>query len=271
MIKAAGIYLTKGGKPILKDVSVALRPGEVLALIGANGAGKSSLLRVLAGEEQASGQVSLNGKALAEWRTEQLARLRAVLSQQLHLPFAMPVLEVAALGRYPYSLEEPPARSRAIARDCLRQLGMSAFEQRNILTLSGGEQQRVHFARVLAQLTQTGNQARYLLLDEPTASLDLAQQHNMLPLLRRIAKRRNIGVLVILHDMNLAARYADRILLLRQGQLLAEGSPASVLTADNISRGFGLQVQVLQDPACPWPQLMACPSKDETIENFQHN
>jgi iron complex transport system ATP-binding protein len=262
MIAATNIGLEKSSKRILERVNFELRPGEVLALIGPNGAGKSSLLRVVAGEEQDKGQVAINGKPLAAWRPESLARVRAVLSQQLHLPFPMPVVEVVALGRYPYRQEEPLARSLSIAQACLRQAGMNGFEQRDLLTLSGGEQQRVHFARVLAQISQGQGGDRYLLLDEPTASLDLAQQHRLLSLLRRIVRQRRIGVLVVLHDMNLAARYADRVLLLSQGRAIAVGSPQQVLTAEHISRGFGIAVEVLSHPQQPWPQIVAHPSAE---------
>jgi iron complex transport system ATP-binding protein len=269
MIVAQNISLIKGCQQILQQINCEIRPGEVLAVIGTNGAGKSSLLRAIAGQESISGQVTLNGTSLPDWPLEELAKQRAVLSQQLHLPFAMPVLEVVKLGRYPYQQTERPAQSMAVARACLQQVGMAAFEQRDLLTLSGGEQQRVHFARVLAQISQAGTaQHRYLLLDEPTASLDLAQQHQLCALLRQLAHKRSLGIFIILHDMNLAARYADRILLLWQGQLLAVGPPAEVLTTPNLQRAFGIAVEIWRHPGCPWPQLLAHPAPLEPRRDF---
>ncbi len=269
MIEAHDIGVHKGRRWIARQLSLSLAPGEMLAVIGANGAGKSTLLKVLAGEERPhAGRVELNGCSLGSWQPGRLARVRAVLSQQLHLPFPMEALEVAKLGRYPY--RENDRERTAIARECLQQVGMEAFEKRNILTLSGGEQQRVHLARVLAQLARRSPaEPRFLLLDEPTSSLDIAQQHQLLALLQGTAARQNVGIFIVLHDMNLAAQYAGRIALLRKGRLIASGSSTEVLTPLHIQKAFGIRAQVTVNPHHGCPQVFACPVSENEINELQ--
>ncbi len=250
MLEAHALSVTAGSKTLLRDVSLCIRPGEVLAVIGANGAGKSTLLKVLSGDIiPVTGEVSMDGRPLAQWPLRQRAKVRAVLPQNTMLSFPFTVLEVVTMGRFPHNNGVPSLHDRAIARQAMLQLDVTELEQRLYQTLSGGERQRVQIARVLTQIWEADSRhPRYLLLDEPTSSLDLAHQHLLLNMARRYAHQQGIAVLAILHDINLAAQYADRIALLQQGRLSACGTPRSVISAQNIEAAFAMQVEVISHP-----------------------
>lgn len=242
-----------GDKTLLEEVSLAVAPGEVMAIVGPNGAGKSTLLKLLSGDlRPSSGKVLLQGKPLSDWSSREQARLRAVLPQQSRLNFPFTALEVVLLGRMPHGTGGS-RRDYEIALAALSAIGMSHLAQRLYPTLSGGEQQRVQLARVLAQIWEAPPRSkRYLLLDEPTTSLDLAHQQYTLKIARDFA-RKGTGVLAILHDLNLAAQYADQVLILREGRQIAWGMPDKVLTSKLIRAAFDLPVLVI-----PHPQL-SCP------------
>ncbi|MFG1496764.1 heme ABC transporter ATP-binding protein [Saccharospirillum sp. HFRX-1] len=244
------------GRTALDEVSVQLDAGEVLALIGQNGAGKSSLLNVLSGERAPNaGQVRLHDQAINDWRGEDRARLLAVLPQQHSLNFAFRVAEVVALGRYPHATGK--RRDDSIVAEAMELCELTDLAQRNIHEISGGELQRVHLARVLAQIWDAQPEGhRFLLLDEPAASLDLHHQQRLFQAVRGFA-RRGVGVLLVVHDLNLAARYADRVLLLDRGQSVCTGRPAEVLTAANIQHHFGLSVTVQPHPHHDCPLIIS--------------
>ncbi|PTY38624.1 heme ABC transporter ATP-binding protein [Saccharospirillum sp. MSK14-1] len=244
------------GRIAIDDVSVQLNAGEVLALIGQNGAGKSSLLNLLSGEHVANaGQVRLHEKPITDWPGEDRARLLAVLPQQHSLNFAFRVAEVVALGRYPHGTGK--RRDDAIVAEAMALCELSDLAQRNIHEISGGERQRVHLARVLAQIWDAQPEGhRFLLLDEPAASLDLHHQQMLFQAVRRFA-RRGVGVLLVVHDLNLAARYADRVLLLDHGRAVCTGRPADVLTIDTIYTHFGLSVTVQPHPHHDCPLIIS--------------
>jgi iron complex transport system ATP-binding protein len=255
VMEAKGLRVEAGGRAILTDVRFAIPAGKVTVLLGPNGAGKSTLLKALAGSLRPhSGEVLLNGKPLADQGAATCARARAVLLQDFHLPFAFTVEEVALMGRHPHVSGRETARDREAAREALRAADMWDFRARLYPTLSGGERQRTHWARILAQLDpESGLQDKCVLLDEPTSSLDLAHQHSLLAGARDLA-RRGAGVLVVLHDLNLAARYGDLLVLLRQGSLVAQGTPGEVLTPERIRTVYGVDARVFADPESgrPW-------------------
>jgi iron complex transport system ATP-binding protein len=239
MIAAESVTVVRGGRALLDRVSMALRRGEVLAVLGPNGAGKSTLLRVLSGELRAdSGCVTLENVPIDRIQPRALARRRAVLPQHASVAFAMTARAVAALGRLPHDGD-----GGAVAA-ALRQADVAHLADRLYPTLSGGEQQRVHLARVLAQLA--GPEGAYLFLDEPVAALDIAHQLAICALARERA-RNGIGVLIVLHDLNLAARVADRVLLLRGGRLHALGPPDATLRPETLEPVFG--VRLIERPA----------------------
>ena len=258
MLAGRDIRVVLEGSTLLEDVSIEVRPGEVVAVLGPNGAGKSTLLKVLCGDlPPTSGTVSMEGLALASWDRKASARVRAVLPQQSHLSFPFRVLEVALMGRSPHLSGPETQRDFAIARAALKEAEVDHLEDRLYPTLSGGEAQRVHLGRVLAQIWEAVEETpRYLLLDEPTSSLDLAHQHRTLAVARAFAGRR-AGVLVVLHDLNLAAQYADRVLLLKEGREVAAGPPGQVLRAETIEAVYEVPVTVIPHPHGSWPLVVA--------------
>ena len=243
-----------GDATLIQNVSADIRPGRLTAVVGPNGAGKTTLLRVASGEmTPSSGSVRFDDRPLASLPTREQARRRAVLPQHSRLRSSFCVLEVVLMGRTPHVEGAESSRDWAVAEAALDVVSMGDFAERSFPTLSGGEAQRVHLARALAQIWDSPDDGnRYLLLDEPTASLDLAHQHNVLHTARSLADA-GTGVLAVLHDLNLAAQYADRVLLLQEGNGVASGPPAEVFTPEAIYRVFGLPVCVLAHPtqSCP--------------------
>lgn len=247
MLWGRDLHWEFGRRRLLAGVSLAVRPGELHVVLGVNGAGKSTLLKLLAGDLQPSkGEVILNDRPMRAWSLRQRARLRAVLPQGDNLRFAFTAREVVTLGRQAaYGGTE--AAETALVSAALEAFDASALADRSYLQLSGGERQRVQLARVLAQLSRVHGQAdepMYLLLDEPTAALDLAHQHACMSLLRRKLAT-GLGVLAVLHDINLAGRYADTVSLLHEGLLLAQGAPAAVLRPETLQRAYGSKLRFL--------------------------
>ncbi|WP_373186698.1 heme ABC transporter ATP-binding protein [Halopseudomonas sp.] len=254
MLTVSRLGCARGGCQILHDINFRLEAGEVLAVLGTNGAGKSTLLATLSGElPPAEGEILLGGRALESWPADERARRLAVLPQSSSLAFAFSVEEVVLLGRLPHASGREA--DRRIAAEAMQAADIEHLRQRSYLTLSGGERQRVHLARVLAQIWDSSEPA-CLLLDEPTASLDLAHQRLILQQAQEIAQRGN-AVLLVLHDLNLAARYADRLLLLDRGAVSALGSAWGVLEAERIKRVFGVEVQVVPHPQLDCPLIIA--------------
>ncbi len=251
---ASRITYQIGAKKLLHDVSLTARPGELLAIVGANGAGKSTLLKLLSGDCRPSvGEVLFEGKSLAAWPPAALARRRAVLTQQHTLALAFQVRELVLLGRYPYFGGQPTAHDWEVVAAALDLVHLGHLAERAYPTLSGGEQQRAQLARVLAQVWEA--EGGFLLLDEPLTGLDLRHQHHTLAVARQLAQR-GFGVIAVLHDLNLAAQYADQVLLLRQGRAVASGPPAQVFTPDYIHLAFGLEVELLTHPSLGHPLIV---------------
>ncbi|UVL60923.1 heme ABC transporter ATP-binding protein [Pseudomonas sp. B21-032] len=254
MLCVENLSLRRGENQVLSDISLALQPGQVLGVLGPNGAGKSSLLGVMCGELNPShGRVSLDDRGLCDWPGQQRAQRLAVLPQVSSLGFAFKVEEVVGMGRLPHKtgLE----RDQQIIDAALQAAGAGHLLGRSYLALSGGERQRVHLARVLAQLWP-GEDGRILLLDEPTSMLDPLHQHTTLQAVREFADR-GAAVMVILHDLNLAARYCDRILLLEQGRSHALDTPQQVLRPDSLKAVFGIDVLVQPHPERGHPLIIA--------------
>ncbi|WP_342245345.1 heme ABC transporter ATP-binding protein [Pseudomonas sp. OTU5201] len=254
MLRVEQLDVLRGSKQVLAGVDLALQPGEVLGVLGPNGAGKSTLLGALCGEVPvAAGTVSLEGRALNDWNGPQRARRLAVLPQSSTLNFAFRVEEVVAMGRMPHDTGRE--RDAGVVAEALHAADASHLAGRSYLALSGGERQRVHLARVLAQLWPGGS-GQILLLDEPTSMLDPLHQHTTLQTVRTFAER-GVAVLVILHDLNLAARYCDRLLLLADGRPYVLGTPEQVLQAEPLKAVFGLEVLVQRHPERGHPLIVA--------------
>ena len=270
MLALDSVTVRAGQATLLDALSLHVAPGEVVAVVGPNGAGKTTALRLLAGETApASGRVTLDGQPLAD--APDLALRRAVLPQESALAFGFTALDVVLLGRTPHRAtrrDDLAAAGRAMA-----QAGVDGLADRRYPTLSGGERQRVHLARVLAQLdpaphAPSGDSApvgRYLLLDEPTSALDLAHQHAVLRVARQQATA-GVGVLAVLHDLNLAAQYADRIAVLAGGRLVAVGRPHAVLTPTVVRCAFGITVMVTAHPCAACPLIVPVPDGADVFD-----
>lgn len=250
-LRVAGVTVRRGGRAILDGVSCAFHRGRFTAILGPNGAGKSTLLRILSAElKPDEGVVAFDERSLGEWSPADLARRRAVLPQESALNFPFRAGEVVMLGRMPHSPRGETARDREIVREALQQVDMLHAINRIYTTLSGGEKQRVHLARALAQIWEDQGSSRTLLLDEPTSSLDPSHQHSTLALARGLADS-GVTVISILHDINLALAYADDVLLIRNGRVAAAGPVDATLTETLIHEVFGVASRRISLPGCP--------------------
>ncbi|HEY5793036.1 MAG TPA: heme ABC transporter ATP-binding protein [Chthoniobacterales bacterium] len=239
MLTGTQLTVVRQHRRLVSEVDFTARSGEVTAILGRNGAGKSTLLRCLSGElKPAAGTVAYFDRALPDWKPLELARIRAVVAQSSSLSFPFRLREVVELGRSPHSTQSDGPVQWALA-----QLDLLSLADRDYPTLSGGERQRTHFARALAQIYEAAETGRgFLLLDEPTSSLDLAHQHQALRCAKALTGR-GLGVVAVLHDLNLCARYADTVYLLDEGIRLACGPAAEVLDPPLLSRAYRIPIR----------------------------
>lgn len=242
MLEARGLTLRLGGRLVLDRADFAARPGEVTAVVGPNGAGKSTLLACLSGALRPEGAVRMAGVDPASATPAELARLRAVLEQTPALGAPFPVRALAALA---IPREIAPDDADRIVRVALDRMGLTRFAERPATELSGGERHRAHMARALAQLAagRLLGGGRWLLLDEPTASLDLAHQSAAMRAARAAAQD-GAGVVAVLHDLGLAAAFADRVAVMQAGRIVADGPPRAIFTPERLSQVYGLPVAV---------------------------
>jgi len=250
MLALSKVTLLRDGRTVLRDIDFTLAPGEVVGLLGANGAGKSAMLAVLAGElGPTAGCVSLDGQALRSVSPREQARRRALLTQQSAMPFDLRVSEVVSMGAYPHREMSGRAVDQCVAQ-AMADSQIEDLAARRYGDLSGGEQQRVQLARVLVQCLgqRRAGESRFLLLDEPTSNQDPAHQQQILAMAGRLAHEHGLGVLVVLHDINLAARWCDRIALLAATRLVAEGTPECALTEANLRQVFAIDTVVTPHP-----------------------
>jgi len=249
MLKANHIYYSIGKKLILNDICLEFHPGEFNMILGPNGSGKSSFLKIFSGEISGyDGTILYNGKKIASQKKEALAKYRAVMSQQPELSFPLMVDEVVMMGRYPHFNFSPNRKDIAICEEVMDRMNLSSFRERNYLTLSGGEKQRVQFARVLAQIwEQPAEGTRYLFLDEPLTSLDINYQQEFLQVAREFTSKDTVLV-AVMHDINLATQYADRLFFLKQGELIAQGKPKDILNESLIKKVFDVNVKLINNP-----------------------
>ena len=242
LLQAQNIGVRVGAKALIEGISLALAPGEFLAVLGPNGAGKSTLLGAIAGDRAvASGAVLLDDKPIGQWNKLALARRRAVLPQHSAVAFDFTGMQIAALGLLAHRDRLSERQMRALAERALDETEALAFADRPYTVLSGGERQRVQLARVLAQCDADPSVQPFLLLDEPITGLDLAHQHAALASARRRADR-GTGVLAVLHDINMAARYAERVAILENGRLSALGASGAMLTPERLSAVFATPI-----------------------------
>jgi len=253
MLEVQSLTVGYANYEVLRDVSISIDSGEILAVVGPNGVGKSTLIRAVSGINLIrSGRVLVDGQDVTRLSAQQRARFMAVVPQARELPAAFTVYQTVLLGRTPYLswLGKAGMRDHAVVSLSLKRTDLAGMAERRIGELSGGEQQRVLLARALAQDTPI------LLLDEPTTHLDLQHQSNLLNLVRLLVQEKNLCVLMVLHDLNLAGLYADRVALIANGGVFAMGEPAKVLTAQNLSTVYRVPVDVIPHPEYGTPLVL---------------
>jgi len=253
MLSIEHLSVAYGARQVLHDVSLSVQAGEVLALIGPNGSGKSTLIRAVSGVVPIeSGNVQVDGRALADLSTMERARYLAVVPQARNVPPAFSVYETILLGRTPYLgwLGRAGEHDHERVRYALEHTQLTPLAERMVGELSGGEQQLVLLGRALAQDTPV------LLLDEPTTHLDLQHQERLIHLVRELALGRHLAVLMVLHDLNLASLYADRVSLLVEGEIQGTGTPSDVLTEATLSRVYHVPVHVIPHPEYGNPLIL---------------
>jgi len=239
------LSFTVAGRPLLQPLSLQIPDGRVTGLIGHNGSGKSTLIKLLARQQAASaGSIELDGRLLGAWSDREFARQVAYLPQQLPAVEGLTVRDLVGFGRYPWhgALGRLGEEDHVRIAEAMRLTDIERFADRWVDSLSGGERQRVWLAMLLAQ------NSRYLLLDEPTSALDIAHQVDLLALVRELSHELGLGVVVVLHDVNMAARYCDHLIALHGGRLLAQGSPAELLKSDTLQAIYGIPMGVMPHP-----------------------
>ena len=244
MVTAQNITFRVGNKPLLADISVSFAPGKLHLIVGPNGAGKSTLIKVLARLlRPQAGKVEYEGVDVGQVSEAELAKRRAVLSQAVEVAFPLTVRELVMMGRYPHFAGRPGPADEKIVDEVMAHFDVTEFKDRQYQTLSGGERQRVNFARVLTQLWLDGGapSCRYLFLDEPLTFLDIRHQIDFMKKIKEFAAASDVVTVGVVHDLNLAARFADHIVLLNEARIVASGTAAEVLTTERIHAVFGVR------------------------------
>jgi iron complex transport system ATP-binding protein len=252
MLRASDVWFAYDRAPVLRAVRITVPDAGIVGILGPNGSGKTTLLRILAGTRRPQrGTVMLDGAPLSSLSRGDLARRMAVVPQETHLAFDYTVAEVAMMGRYPHlgAFEIEGPADVAIIDEALASTGTVHLKDRLFATLSGGEKQRVVIAAALAQLVRVKPEAGYLLLDEPTASLDLGYQLEVAALLRRLHDERGVSIVISTHDLGLAGTVCDRLLMIREGEVVAEGDTDRVLTPENVRTVFRVDAEIINRPS----------------------
>ena len=257
MLRTENISYSIHKKQILKNVSALFQPGEFNMILGPNGSGKSSFLKIFSGEiNKFDGSVFYDDKKIKEIKNEELAKKRAVMSQQADLSFPLLVEEVVMMGRYPHFTFNPNKKDVTICNEVIERMNLAEFTKRNYLTLSGGEKQRVQYARVLAQVWEKPTDGyRYLFLDEPLNNLDISYQHDFLAAAVELIKDHTV-LIAVMHDINLAAHYADNLFFFKEGELVVHGKPKDVLTENVIENVFNVKTKVIENPVTNKPLVI---------------
>ena len=249
-IKATQVSLSRGNRWLLNDIKLEIECGQILGVIGPNGSGKTTLLNLLAGDFPASnGEIYYENLLINDYTLIDRAKYRSVMSQRQEIVFSYTVKEIIEMGIVgEYGIDRDTHTTDRL-QNIIELLQLEELKDRNVRTLSGGEQQRVHIARALVQIWQEKSypDPRFLLLDEPTSSLDLAHEIQVLEILRAEVKK-GLGVMVVFHDLNLTAHFADKIALISEGKIAAYGTPEQVLEPEILSNIYGLAMTVSKKP-----------------------
>lgn len=265
MLSAENIHYCIHKRPIIHQMNLELQPGEVMAVLGPNGAGKSTFFKILSGEISCKqGLVKYNGQAISDLDSKKLAKVRAVMPQHSSVKFPFSAEEVVGLGLINVNTKSP----QRLISEVMEATNTSHLKDKLFNHLSGGEKQRVHLARVLVQIWEPKPFPRYLLLDEPTSSLDIAQQHGVLQILDTL-KQRNIGILVILHELNLAIQYADKVTLLKNGLVIKSGKTSEVMKNDTLGHVFDHPIHLIKNPMTGGLVVSTAPESISQLTSFK--
>jgi len=254
MIKAQQISYKHKEFHILDAVDVSLGYGEFLAIVGPNGAGKSSLLSVLANEVKSKQEILFKDKNISDWHVQELSKHKAKFSQHNSNDIPLEVKDVVMMGRYPYFDAQPRQEDHEAMNNMMYETDVYHLKDREYNTLSGGEKQRVHLSRVMAQL-QNEIEKKLVFLDEPLNNLDIKHQYKALEIIKKFTENSNSAI-VVLHDLNLAAQFADKILLMKSGKVAAYGTPTEVFTAENISKAYNFPCTICDHPITNNPMII---------------
>lgn len=257
MLKANNVSYKIDNQYLLNNISLEFKPGEFTVIMGQNGAGKSTLLRLLAGSLKATeGDISLFNKNITGFKEIELAKIRAVLSQHYEISFPVSIQDIVMMGRYPHFKSEPSGKDYEIIDKALSLMGIINLKNRNYDTLSGGEAQKVQMARVLSQIWDYNkNEPKILFLDEPVSQLDIQYQYFILQVARNFAKE-NIMVIAILHDLNLALTYADKIVFLKKGRLVRKFDSVNDIDKEIVNNVFDIEMENIHNPFSKKPHFI---------------
>jgi len=260
-VELKNVSLSYGSNVVVDMLSFAVERGEFFMIIGPNGAGKSSLLKLLAGiEKPQSGVIDILGKPRREYSARDLARIVALVAQQPPVDFPFSVAETVLMGRSPHLglLGGEGEKDYRLVEEAMSFVDVTRFAGRRLNQLSGGERQRVMIARAICQ------EPKIMLLDEPTAALDPAHQLTIMDLMERLRREKGITIVMVSHDLNLAALYANRLVMMKNGQIVVSGKPADVFTQDNLEKGYECKLAIDESPLGNVPRIMLVPEKFST-------
>lgn len=270
MLEVKNISVKIGNTTVLEKVNFQLGKGKLLALVGPNGAGKSTLLKVLSGDLSYSGNVSIHNTAIKHFKPIELAQLKAVMSQKSTVNFDFLVKEVTMMGRYPHFNNTPSKEDEKVVSFCHQKVEISSFEDRVHTALSGGEQQRNHFSRTLAQLKSKSLLSKLMLLDEPLNNLDIKYQYRIMELVKEFVNEGNTAI-IVLHDLNIAAEFADEILMMKNGKILKKGSVYEVFDPEILTQCYDLPSVVQPHPIKNHPMVFFNFNGEENKINNNYN
>ena len=246
MLKIVDLSFSYRDIRVLEDIDVSLKPGEILSIVGPNGTGKTTLLKCITSIITPDrGAVFLGERDVARMSRRELAGYLGYVPQQIPSKFPMTVFEMVLLGRRPHISWKPSSHDLERVADILQEMKLADLALRDVGRLSGGQRQKVLLARALAQ------DPEFLLLDEPTSSLDLRHQLEVMEIIRGLVRDNGTGAMIALHDLNLASRFSDRIIMLHNGRIFSEGPPAQVMTSENIREVYGVEAMVRQENGYP--------------------
>lgn len=268
MIRVRNIEVRKGQKTILQNLSMDIIPGQITVVVGQNGAGKTTLLETLTGKNRYSkGQILWDRIPFNQLSMKQLSGRRAVLSQNISVAFPLKVHELIEMGTYASEDPLPQQKVEALINHSLQTVDMVSFYDRVFQTLSGGEQKRIMLAKSIVQLNccHWADHHKYLFLDEPTSSLDIHQKFKLIETIKQLVKRRNIGIFAIVHDLNLASQFADQIIFLKHGEVLAKGTPNQVFTPAILKQALEVEAIVQTHPTLGCPHITPIPYSNSVL------